>query len=121
MQMKAKFGQLCTIMYRMHHNRADYPVGSLVDFVSDSMGRKYQLYLPCTSTFTIFRCSEHTICVLLCRPYFFTLSASNPYKEYLSELQMFTACTGTNFLNLSSCLGFLGRFCFSVPAESIFN
>ncbi|WOL19020.1 hypothetical protein Cni_G27817 [Canna indica] len=35
---QAKFGQLCTVMSRMHHRRAGYPVGSLVDFVSDSVG-----------------------------------------------------------------------------------
>ncbi|XP_074559334.1 uncharacterized protein LOC141815302 [Curcuma longa] len=35
---QARFAHLCTAMSRMHHRRAGYPFGSLVDFASDSMG-----------------------------------------------------------------------------------
>ncbi|WOK95001.1 hypothetical protein Cni_G03706 [Canna indica] len=35
---QATFGQLCTVTSEMHHHRAGYPVGSLVDFSPDSMG-----------------------------------------------------------------------------------
>lgn len=38
--IKARFAHLCTVMSRMHHHRAGYPFGSLVDFAPDSMGRK---------------------------------------------------------------------------------
>nr|XP_018676837.1 PREDICTED: uncharacterized protein LOC103973132 isoform X1 [Musa acuminata subsp. malaccensis] len=43
---KAKFGQLCTIMSGMHHHRAGYPVGSLVDFAPDSMGHPIFSFSP---------------------------------------------------------------------------
>lgn len=39
-EMKARFAHLCTVMSRMHHRRAFYPFGSLVDFAPDAMGRK---------------------------------------------------------------------------------
>ncbi|XP_010927250.1 uncharacterized protein [Elaeis guineensis] len=35
---QARFAHLCTVMSRMHHRRAGYPFGSLVDFATDSMG-----------------------------------------------------------------------------------
>ncbi|XP_042402444.1 uncharacterized protein LOC121992268 isoform X2 [Zingiber officinale] len=35
---QARFAHLCTVMSRMHHRRAGYPFGSLVDFAADSMG-----------------------------------------------------------------------------------
>ncbi|KAG0447960.1 hypothetical protein HPP92_028073, partial [Vanilla planifolia] len=35
---QARFAQLCTVMSRMHHRRAGYPFGSLVDFATDSIG-----------------------------------------------------------------------------------
>ncbi|XP_038983995.1 uncharacterized protein LOC103707039 [Phoenix dactylifera] len=35
---QARFADLCTLMSRMHHHRAGYPFGSLVDFATDSMG-----------------------------------------------------------------------------------
>ncbi|XP_038985763.1 uncharacterized protein LOC103714113 isoform X2 [Phoenix dactylifera] len=35
---QARFAHLCTVMSRMHHHRAGYPFGSLVDFATDSMG-----------------------------------------------------------------------------------
>lgn len=34
----ARYADLCTTMSRMHHRRAGYPVGSLVDFATDAMG-----------------------------------------------------------------------------------
>jgi hypothetical protein len=39
-QNQARFAQLCTVMSRMHHRRAGYPFGSLVDFAPDPLGRK---------------------------------------------------------------------------------
>ena len=36
---RARYLQLCTIMSRMHHRRAGYPVTSLTDFVVDEQGR----------------------------------------------------------------------------------
>ncbi|KAJ4761358.1 Pyridoxamine 5'-phosphate oxidase family protein [Rhynchospora pubera] len=35
---QARFAHLCTTMSKMHHRRAGYPFGSLVDFAPDSMG-----------------------------------------------------------------------------------
>ncbi|PKA57561.1 hypothetical protein AXF42_Ash018536 [Apostasia shenzhenica] len=35
---QARFAHLCTVMSRMHHRRAGYPFGSLVDFAPDSLG-----------------------------------------------------------------------------------
>ncbi|KAG1331959.1 hypothetical protein COCNU_02G019270 [Cocos nucifera] len=35
---QARFAHLCTVMSRMHHRRAGYPFGSLVDFATDSIG-----------------------------------------------------------------------------------
>ncbi|XP_073009372.1 uncharacterized protein [Typha latifolia] len=35
---QARFAHLCTVMSQMHHRRAGYPFGSLVDFASDSVG-----------------------------------------------------------------------------------
>ncbi|XP_065017022.1 uncharacterized protein LOC135643678 isoform X1 [Musa acuminata AAA Group] len=35
---QARFAHLCTVMSQMHHRRAGYPFGSLVDFAPDSMG-----------------------------------------------------------------------------------
>ncbi|RCV05495.1 hypothetical protein SEVIR_1G087200v4 [Setaria viridis] len=35
---QARFAQLCTVMSRMHHRRAGYPFGSLVDFAPDPLG-----------------------------------------------------------------------------------
>lgn len=35
---QARFAHLCTVMSRMHHRRAGYPFGSLVDFAPDPMG-----------------------------------------------------------------------------------
>ncbi|KAK8953572.1 hypothetical protein KSP40_PGU012039 [Platanthera guangdongensis] len=35
---QARFAHLCTLMSRMHHHRAGYPFGSLVDFAADSVG-----------------------------------------------------------------------------------
>ncbi|XP_039782619.1 uncharacterized protein LOC120649765 isoform X1 [Panicum virgatum] len=35
---QARFAQLCTVMSQMHHRRAGYPFGSLVDFAPDSLG-----------------------------------------------------------------------------------
>lgn len=34
----ARFGHLCTVMSGMHHRRAGYPFGTLVDFASDGAG-----------------------------------------------------------------------------------
>lgn len=34
----ARFAHLCTVMSRMHHRRAGYPFGSLVDFAPDPIG-----------------------------------------------------------------------------------
>jgi putative heme iron utilization protein len=36
---QARFAHLCTTMSRMHHRRAGYPFGSLVDFGNDGGGR----------------------------------------------------------------------------------
>ena len=36
---QARFAHLCTTMSRMHHRRAGYPFGSLVDFCNDGRGR----------------------------------------------------------------------------------
>ncbi|THU59980.1 hypothetical protein C4D60_Mb07t07760 [Musa balbisiana] len=41
---QARFAHLCTVMSQMHHCRAGYPFGSLVDFAPDSMGRKPNLF-----------------------------------------------------------------------------
>ncbi|XP_020578272.1 uncharacterized protein LOC110023293 [Phalaenopsis equestris] len=35
---QARFAHLCTVMSRMHHRRAGYPCGSLVDYATDSIG-----------------------------------------------------------------------------------
>ncbi|KAM0943272.1 putative FMN-binding split barrel [Dioscorea sansibarensis] len=35
---QARFAHLCTVMSRMHHRRAFYPFGSLVDFAPDPLG-----------------------------------------------------------------------------------
>ncbi|KAG0447411.1 hypothetical protein HPP92_028336 [Vanilla planifolia] len=35
---QARFAHLCTVMSRMHHRRAGYPFGSLVDFATDAIG-----------------------------------------------------------------------------------
>ena len=35
---QAKVAHLCTLMSNMHHRRAGYPFGTLVDFASDSSG-----------------------------------------------------------------------------------
>ncbi|OEL34654.1 hypothetical protein BAE44_0004326 [Dichanthelium oligosanthes] len=35
---QARFAHLCTAMSRMHHRRAGYPFGSLVDFAPDPLG-----------------------------------------------------------------------------------
>lgn len=35
---QAQFAHLCTIMCNMHHRRAGYPFGSLVDFAADGAG-----------------------------------------------------------------------------------
>ncbi|KAL6762343.1 hypothetical protein V8C86DRAFT_2520386 [Haematococcus lacustris] len=35
----ARYGHLCTIMSGMHHRRAGYPFGTLVDFAADGAGR----------------------------------------------------------------------------------
>lgn len=34
----ARFGHLCTMMSGMHHRRAGYPFGTLVDFATDGAG-----------------------------------------------------------------------------------
>ncbi|CAL9125115.1 unnamed protein product [Musa acuminata var. zebrina] len=38
LMQQAKYGQLCTIVSRMHNRREGYPFGSLVDFAPDPMG-----------------------------------------------------------------------------------
>lgn len=35
---QAQYAQLCTIMSNMHHRRAGYPFGTLVDFATDGAG-----------------------------------------------------------------------------------
>lgn len=35
---QAQFAHLCTVMSNMHHRRAGYPFGSLVDFAADGAG-----------------------------------------------------------------------------------
>ena len=35
---QARYAHLCTVMSRMHHRRAGYPFGSLVDFATDPSG-----------------------------------------------------------------------------------
>jgi hypothetical protein len=35
---QAQYAHLCTVMSRMHHRRAGYPFGSLVDFATDAGG-----------------------------------------------------------------------------------
>ena len=35
---QARYAHLCTVMSRMHHRRAGYPFGSLVDFATDASG-----------------------------------------------------------------------------------
>lgn len=35
-------------MSRMHHRRAGYPFGSLIDFATDSMGRKLLIFVMLT-------------------------------------------------------------------------
>lgn len=34
----ARFGHLCTMMSGMHHRRAGYPFGTLIDFAVDGAG-----------------------------------------------------------------------------------
>ena len=36
--LQANFAHLCTVMSDMHHRRAGYPFGTLVDFASDGAG-----------------------------------------------------------------------------------
>lgn len=43
---QARFAHLCTVMSRMHHRRAGYPFGSLVDFTPDSMGHPIFSFSP---------------------------------------------------------------------------
>ncbi|KAJ6846512.1 uncharacterized protein M6B38_281895 [Iris pallida] len=43
---QARFAHLCTVMSRMHHHRAGYPFGSLVDFAPDSFGHPIFLLSP---------------------------------------------------------------------------
>ncbi|XXG64419.1 hypothetical protein AAC387_Pa05g2377 [Persea americana] len=43
---QARFAHLCTVMSRMHHRRAGYPFGSLVDFAPDSMGHPIFSFSP---------------------------------------------------------------------------
>lgn len=43
---QARFGDLCTVMSRMHHRREGYPFGSLVDFAPDSMGHPIFSFSP---------------------------------------------------------------------------
>ena len=35
---QAQFAHLCTVMSNMHHRRAGYPFGTLVDFAADEAG-----------------------------------------------------------------------------------
>ena len=35
---QAQFAYLCTVMSRMHHRRAGYPFGTVVDFAADGAG-----------------------------------------------------------------------------------
>ncbi len=35
---QAQFAYLCTVMSRMHHRRAGYPFGTVVDFACDGAG-----------------------------------------------------------------------------------
>ena len=35
---QAQFAHLCTVMCSMHHRRAGYPFGTLIDFASDGAG-----------------------------------------------------------------------------------
>lgn len=43
---QARFAHLCTVMSRMHHRRAGYPFGSLVDFAPDPMGHPIFSFSP---------------------------------------------------------------------------
>ncbi|KAH7688041.1 Cellular repressor of transcription domain-containing protein [Dioscorea alata] len=43
---QARFAHLCTVMSRMHHRRAFYPFGSLVDFAPDAMGHPIFSFSP---------------------------------------------------------------------------
>lgn len=52
---QAQYAHLCTIMCGMHHRRAGYPFGSLVDFAADGAG------------YPIFRCAERA-CTALEQP-----------------------------------------------------
>ncbi|KAJ0985151.1 hypothetical protein J5N97_003507 [Dioscorea zingiberensis] len=43
---QARFAHLCTVMSQMHHRRAYYPFGSLVDFAPDAMGHQIFSFSP---------------------------------------------------------------------------
>mmetsp|Transcript_13995 Transcript_13995/g.16936 ORF Transcript_13995/g.16936 Transcript_13995/m.16936 type:complete len:391 (-) Transcript_13995:1022-2194(-) len=43
---QARYAHLCTTMARMHHRRAGYPFGSLVDFAVDSRGHPIFCFTP---------------------------------------------------------------------------
>ncbi|ONK69529.1 uncharacterized protein A4U43_C05F23940 [Asparagus officinalis] len=43
---QARFAHLCTVMSRMHHRRAGYPFGSLVDFAPDPIGHPIFSFSP---------------------------------------------------------------------------
>ncbi|KAJ0965594.1 hypothetical protein J5N97_026732 [Dioscorea zingiberensis] len=43
---QARFAHLCTVMSRMHHRRAFYPFGSLVDFAPDPAGHPIFSFSP---------------------------------------------------------------------------
>ncbi len=42
----ARYGHLCTMMSGMHHRRAGYPFGTLVDFAVDGAGKPFFCLSP---------------------------------------------------------------------------
>lgn len=42
----ARYGHLCTMMSNMHHRRAGYPFGTLVDFAVDGAGKPFFCLSP---------------------------------------------------------------------------
>ncbi|CAN8258585.1 unnamed protein product [Cochlearia groenlandica] len=45
---QARYAHLCTMMSKIHHRRAGYPFGSMVDFTPDRMGHPLFLFSPLT-------------------------------------------------------------------------
>lgn len=90
-------------MSRMHHRRAGYPFGSLVDFAPDSMGRKLLIFMLVFLLPTAYMWIRRQqwdadylflIIIFKCRSNLFIFTIGHTHSESVGRFKVYSCCAG---------------------------